>query len=185
MFEAMCHFNLDDFTHLLSDQQLMGPFSRPHVSQSYVFQCSDGQWLALHMSSPPKFWENLAIAVDRPEMLALPAFADRNARIAHYEDVVAFLAPIFATRSRAEWTARLTELEVPNAAVATSREVLDSPQAAALQIEISAPGPMGEYRTIRSPLSFDGERALTVTAPPLLGADNEAILGRPNRQAAE
>jgi hypothetical protein len=37
---------------------------------------------------------------------------------------------------------------------------------------------MGEFRTIRSPLSFDGERALNVTAPPLLGADNSAILGR-------
>jgi len=178
MFEAMCHFNLDDFTHLLSDKQLMGPYSRPHVSQSYVFQCSDGQWLALHMSSPPKFWENLALAIERPDMLVLPAFASRDARIAHYEDVVTYLAPIFATRSRAEWTARLTELEVPNAAVATSREVLDSPQAHALQLEITAPGPMGEFRTIRSPLSFDGERALTVTAPPLLGADNAAILGR-------
>ncbi|OYU14461.1 MAG: carnitine dehydratase [Alphaproteobacteria bacterium PA4] len=177
MFEAMCHFNLDDFTHLLSDNQLMGPTSRPHVSQSYVFQCSDGAWLALHMSSPPKFWENLALAVDRPDMLALPAFASREARIAHYEDVVAFLAPIFATRPRAAWTARLTELEVPNAAVATAREVLDSPQAKALELEISAPGPMGDFHTIRSPLSFDGERSLTVTAPPLLGADNDRVLG--------
>ena len=183
MFEAMAHFNLDDFTHLLSDKQLMGPFSRPHVSQSYVFECRDGAWLALHMSSPPKFWENLALAVDRPDMLALPAFASRDARIAHYEDVVAFLAPIFATRTRAEWTETLTRLEVPNAAVATAREVLDSPQAHALQLEISTPGPMGVFRTIRSPLSFDGERSLHVTAPPLLGADNGAILGRPDAAA--
>jgi crotonobetainyl-CoA:carnitine CoA-transferase CaiB-like acyl-CoA transferase len=185
MFEAMCHFNLDDYTHLLSDDQLMGPYSRPHVSQSYVFQCRDAQWLALHMSSPPKFWENLALAVERPDMLAQPAFASREARIAHYEDVVAFLAPIFATRDRADWTARLTELEVPNAAVATSAEVLASPQAQHLQLEISAPGPMGTFCTIRSPLSFDGERSLTVTAPPLLGADNAAILGRPDAAAAE
>jgi crotonobetainyl-CoA:carnitine CoA-transferase CaiB-like acyl-CoA transferase len=185
MFEAMCHFNLDDYTHLLSDDQLMGPYSRPHVSQSYVFQCRDAQWLALHMSSPPKFWENLSVAVERPDMLALPAFASREARIAHYEDVVAFLAPIFATRDRADWTARLTELEVPNAAVATSAEVLASPQAQHLQLEISAAGPMGTFRTIRSPLSFDGERALTVTAPPLLGADNAAILGRTDAAAAE
>lgn len=177
MFETMCHFNLDDFTHLLADDQLMGPYSRPHVSQSYVFECLDGTWLALHMSSPPKFWENLALAVERPDMLALPVFASREARIAHYEDVVAFLAPIFATRPRAAWHARLTELEVPNSPVATAREVLDSPQARALEIEIAADGPMGAFRTIRSPLSFDGERSLAVTAPPLLGADNERILG--------
>lgn len=178
MFEAMAHFNLDDFTHLLSDDQLMGPYSRPHVSQSYVFECADGKWLALHMSSPPKFWENLATAVGQPDMLSLPAFASREARIAHYEDVVAFLAPIFAERPREDWLARLTELEVPSAPVATSAEVLESAQAKHLELMVSAPGPMGEYRTIRSPLSFDGERSLKVTAPPLLGADNNAILKR-------
>jgi crotonobetainyl-CoA:carnitine CoA-transferase CaiB-like acyl-CoA transferase len=176
MFEAMCHFNLDDFTHLLSANQVMGPYSRPHVSQSYVFQCADGKWLALHMSSPPKFWENLATAVGQPDMLSLPAFASRDARIAHYEDVVAFLAPIFATKTRAEWTADLTRLEVPNSAVLDSAEVLATEQAKVLGIEVSDPaGPHGEFRTIRFPLSFDGERMDSVTAPPVLGADDADV----------
>lgn len=178
MFEAMCHFNLDDFTHLFAADQVMDAYSRPHVSQSYVFQCSDGLWLALHMSSPPKFWENLAQAVEQPDMLALPAFASRDARIAHYDDVVAHLAPIFATRPRAEWLARLRQLEVPSSAVATSQEVLETDQARHLQLQLSAPGPLGEFRTIRSPISFDGQRNLAVTAPPVLGQDNRAVLGR-------
>jgi crotonobetainyl-CoA:carnitine CoA-transferase CaiB-like acyl-CoA transferase len=142
-----------------------------------VFQCSDGLWLALHMSSPPKFWENLAEAVERPDMLEQPAFANRDARIAHYEDVVAYLAPIFATRPRADWLARLRELEVPSAPVATTVEVLENEQAQHLQLQVSAQGPMGEFRTIRSPISFDGQRNLAVTAPPLLGQDNDAVLG--------
>jgi crotonobetainyl-CoA:carnitine CoA-transferase CaiB-like acyl-CoA transferase len=176
MFEAMCHFNLDDFTHLLSADQVMGPYSRPHVSQSYVFQCADGEWIALHMSSPPKFWENLAIAVGQPDMLSLPAFASRDARIAHYEDVVAFLAPIFASQPRAHWAAELTRLEVPNSPVHTSAEVLASEQARQLGLEVSDPaGPKGEFRTIRFPVSFDGERMDKVTAPPLLGSHDEEI----------
>jgi len=176
MFEAMCHFNLDDFTHLLSADQVMGPYSRPHVSQSYVFQCADGKWLALHMSSPPKFWENLAVAVGQPDMLSLPAFESREARIAHYEDVVAFLAPIFAQQTRDHWTAELTRLEVPNSPVYDSAEVLATEQARVLGIEVSDPdGPKGEFRTIRFPLSFDGERMDSVTAPPLLGADDAAV----------
>ncbi|MDP5103281.1 MAG: CoA transferase [Erythrobacter sp.] len=176
MFEAMCHFNLDDFTHLLSADQVMGPYSRPHVSQSYVFQCADDKWLALHMSSPPKFWENLATAVGQPDMLERPAFASRDARIAHYEDVVAFLAPIFATRSRAEWTETLTRLEVPNSAVLDSAEVLATEQAKVLGIEVTDPdGPHGEFRTIRFPVSFDGARMDSVTAPPVLGADNAEV----------
>jgi len=176
MFEAMCHFNLDDFTHLLSADQVMGPYSRPHVSQSYVFQCADGEWIALHMSSPPKFWENLAVAVGQPDMLSLPAFESRDARIAHYEDVVAFLAPIFASQPRAHWAAELTRLEVPNSPVHTSAEVLASEQARHLGIAVSDPdGPMGEFRTIRFPVSFDGERMDKVTAPPLLGSSDEEI----------
>lgn len=178
MFEAMCHFNLDDFTHYLSAGEVMGPFSRPHVSQSYVFECSDGLWLALHMSSPPKFWENLAVAVGLPDMLKWPEFADRGARIENYEKVRERLAPIFKQRTREAWCEELTRLEVPHAPLHTPPEVLDSAQARHLQLDIETRHPvMGRFRTIRSPLSFDGERSLTVTAPPMLGEHNDEIIG--------
>jgi len=179
MFEAMSHFNLDSFTHLFSEGEVMGPWSRPHVSQSYVFECADGKWIALHMSSPPKFWENLASAVGRSDMLQMPEFATRDARIANYEKVVAFLAPLFAGKPRDEWEAALQALEVPHSPVRTSQEVVDSAQAEALGLVIADPeGPHGEWRTIRSPVTFDGERQADVKAPPELGADNEAVLGR-------
>lgn len=177
MFEAMAHFNLDDFTHYFSDNQVMGPYSRPHVSQSYVFECLDEKWIALHMSSPPKFWENLATAVGQPDMLSLPMFKSREARIANYENAVGFLAPIFKTRERQSWCEILRELEVPHAPVNTSQEAIESDQAKALQLCIEDPnGPKGVFRTIRSPVTFDGERALDVTAPPLLGADDAALV---------
>lgn len=177
MLEAMSHFNLDDFTHYLSQGEIMGPYSRPNVSQSYVFQCSDDRWIALHMSSPPKFWENLAVAVGQPKMLERPEFESRDARIANYEKVMAYLAPIFATRTCDDWCATLGELEVPHAPVLSSAEVIETPQAKHLQMTVTDPeGPHGEFRTIRSPVSFDGERSLDVTAPPVLGQDNAALV---------
>lgn len=178
MFEAMCHFNLDDFTHLLSAGQTMDAFSRPHVSQSYIFACADGGWIALHMSSPPKFWENLAIAIERPDMLARPEFADRDARIANYEKIVDFLAPIFLGQTRSYWCERLTVVEVPHAPVRSSQEVLDSAQARHLGVMVEARGPRGPFRSIRPPLSFDGLTRRSVTPPPLLGQHNAEILGR-------
>jgi crotonobetainyl-CoA:carnitine CoA-transferase CaiB-like acyl-CoA transferase len=185
MFEAMCHFNLDDFTHLLSAGEDMGPFSRPHVSQSYVFECADGRWLALHMSSPPKFWENLAEAVGQPDMLSRPEFASRTARIAHYEDVRAHLAPIFKTKPLDSWCQTLERLEVPHAPVRTSAEVLASPQAKHLHLELEAHHPiMGQFRTVRSPLSFDGARATSVRPPPVLGEHNDEILHQPRQISA-
>ncbi|HEX7709301.1 MAG TPA: CaiB/BaiF CoA-transferase family protein [Sphingomonadaceae bacterium] len=178
MFEAMAHFNLDSFTHLFSEGQVMGPYSRPHVSQSYVFECADGKWIALHMSSPPKFWENLATAVGQPDMLQRPEFADRNARIANYEKVIEFLAPIFMTEPRAYWAERLAKLEVPHSPVFSSQEVAEGELARHHEIVLETEGPHGRWRTIRSPLRFDGEKAEEVVAPPTLGQHNEEILGR-------
>jgi crotonobetainyl-CoA:carnitine CoA-transferase CaiB-like acyl-CoA transferase len=176
MFEAMCHFNLDDFTHFFSAGQVMGPWSRPHVSQSYVFECSDGKWIALHMSSPSKFWENLAEAVGMPDMLSQPQFKGREERIANYEHVVATLAPLFRQKTRDHWCEQLARLDVPHSPMRTSEEVADCGQAKALGLVIEDPhGPEGPFRTIRFPVSFDGERVGSVTAPPLLGAHNTEI----------
>src|SRR5690606_29236405 len=83
MFEAMAHFNLDAFTHLFSVGEVMGPYSRPSVSQSYVLECACGGWIALHMSSPEKFWQGLAVAMDKPDIFEDERFRDRFARITH------------------------------------------------------------------------------------------------------
>ena len=178
MFEAMTHFNMDDFTHYLSAGEIMGPWSRPHVSQSYVFQCHDGGWVALHMSSPPKFWENLAEAVGQPDMLQRPEFESREARIRNYEKVVSFLAPIFAEKPRAYWEERLASLEVPHSPVYSSKEVVEGELAAHHRLVSEGEGPRGTFRTIRFPVRFDGEVETHVTPPPELGADNAEVLGR-------
>ncbi|MDP9892759.1 crotonobetainyl-CoA:carnitine CoA-transferase CaiB-like acyl-CoA transferase [Variovorax boronicumulans] len=178
MLEAMCHFNLDAFTHYFSENEIMGPFSRPSVSQSYVLECADGLWIALHMSSPEKFWQGLANAIERPDLFQDPRFATREGRIAHQNDMIALLDGLFRARTRADWCARLESEDVPHAPMYDTREAMEDPQARHLQLEVSAPHPEGgEWRTIRSPVSFDGERPLEVTAPPLLGADNDAIVG--------
>ncbi len=182
MLEAMCHFNLDAFTHYFSEGEVMGPYSRPSVSQSYVLECADGLWIALHMSSPEKFWQGLADAIERPRLFDDPRFATREARIAHQEDLIDLLGGLFREQTRATWCARLEAQDVPHAPMYDTREAMEDPQARHLQLQVSAPHPEGgEWRTIRSPVSFDGERALEVTAPPTLGADNEAIVG-PIRQ---
>ena len=176
MFEALCHFNLDDFQHYLAVGQVMGPFSRPHVSQSYVFECADGGWIALHMSSPPKFWDNLAQAMGVPDMLARPEFESRPARIRNYDQVIAFLAPIFKSQPRAHWEERLAALEVPHSPILNSKEVIEGPLGQHHQILSEAESPRGTFRTIRFPLRFDGEIEREVTAPPELGADNDEFL---------
>jgi crotonobetainyl-CoA:carnitine CoA-transferase CaiB-like acyl-CoA transferase len=174
MFEAMAHFNLDAFTHLFSVDEVMDAFSRPRVSQSYVMNCRDDKWIALHMSSPAKFWEGLAKAMERPDIFDDARFATREARIENQEAMIDLMGPIFRLRDRADWCARLEAEDVPYAPMYTTAEVPDDPQARHLQLFIEAEHPItGRFRTVRSPVSFNGERALDVMAPPLLGEHNE------------
>ena len=176
MFEAMTHFNLDAFQHLFSAQEVMGPYSRPSVSQSYVLECADGKWIALHMSSPEKFWQGLATAMERSDIFQDERFASRLARVEHQEALMHVLAGIFIERDRAEWCRRLEGQDVPHAPMYATDEVPNDPQASHLQLFVATQHPvMGEFRTVRSPVSFDGERALEVTAPPLLGEHNEEL----------
>jgi crotonobetainyl-CoA:carnitine CoA-transferase CaiB-like acyl-CoA transferase len=176
MLEAMAHFNIDAFTHFFQEGEVMGPYSRPRVSQSYVMKCSDGKWIALHMSSPPKFWEGLARAIERPGLFDDPRFATREARIDNQEAMIDVLSERFKSRPRDAWCERLLAEDVPNSPMYDTSEALDDPQAVHLQLTTSAVHPvMGLFRTVRSPVSYDGEHALEVRPPPTLGEHNDEI----------
>ncbi|MDR6854248.1 CoA transferase [Variovorax guangxiensis] len=176
MLEAMAHFNLDAFTHFFQVDEVMGPYSRPSVSQSYVLRCADDKWIALHMSSPEKFWRGLAVAIEQPDIFEDARFATRDARIENQEALIALLGTRFATQTRDEWCRRLQREDVPNAPMYDTSEALEDPQAKHLQLMTSAEHPvMGLFRTVRSPVSFDGERALQVRPPPMLGEHNDEI----------
>ena len=176
MLEAMCHFNLDDFTHYFSANEIMGPYSRPSVSQSYVFECADDKWIALHMSSPEKFWQGLANAIGKPDLFHDPRFADRPARIANQEDLIALMRPIFRTKTREQWCSILGGEGVPYSPVYDSSEALEDRQAKHLGIRVEGEhSTMGRFQTVRFPVNFDGEHAKDVVPPPTLGEHDEAF----------
>ena len=167
---------LDAFTHYFQADEVMGPYSRPSVSQSYVLECADGKWIALHMSSPEKFWQGLATAIEQPDLFQDPRFASREQRIANQETLIELLGALFKHRTRDDWCARLQGLDVPHAPMYDTSEALLDPQALHLQLTAQAVHPqMGLFRTVRSPLSFDGQRALQVRPPPTLGEHNQEI----------
>ena len=176
MLEAMCHFNLDSFTHYYSVNEVMGPLSRPVVSQSYTFECADGKWVAIHMSSPPKFWQGLLAATGQEHLNDDPRFAERLERIKHQDDLIAHFTPIFATRPRDAWCQLLLENEVPHAPAYDASEALEDPQAQHLRIKVDAPSSeLGTFTTVRAPYSFDGTPELDVLPPPVLDEHGDEI----------
>ena len=185
MLEAMAHFNLDSFTHYYSVGEVMGPLSRPVVSQSYTFACSDGKWVAIHMSSPAKFWEGMLRATGQEHLAQDARFAERLERIRHQDDLIEILTPIFLEKTRDEWCARLLEEGVPHAPAYDSDEALEDPQAVHLRIKTSAPSSeLGTFTTVRAPYNFDGEPELAVRPPPVLDEHGDEIRAELQRRKA-
>ena len=61
-------------TETMAHGRIPGPYTRPRQSQTYAFACADGAMLAIHLSSPQKFWEGLCKSVGHPEMIDDSAF---------------------------------------------------------------------------------------------------------------
>lgn len=176
MLEAMSYFNLDSFTHHFSVGEVMGPLSRPSVSQSYVFECADGKWIAIHLSSPTKFWEGLLRATQQEQLAQDPRFSERLKRIANQQALIEILTPIFLQESREEWCQRLAAEGVPHAPVYDSSEALEDPQAQHLKLKVTVPGsPMGHFTTVRSPYTFDGQIDTDIIPPPTLDENGDEI----------
>lgn len=176
MLEAMAHFNLDSFTHYYSVNEIMGPLSRPVVSQSYTFECRDGKWVAIHMSSPTKFWEGFLAATGQEALKEDPRFAERLERIKHQDDMIEIFTPIFKSDTREAWCAKLEAQEVPHSPAYDADEALEDPQAQHLRIAVTSEHPqMGKFTTVRPPYSFDDTPEFSVLPPPTLDEHGDEI----------
>jgi formyl-CoA transferase len=187
MLESSITFMPDPWANLLQAKIPQGPLARVKASQSYSLKCADGKLLALHLSSPDKFWQGVQNAFERPDLGKDPRFATRAARIEHYLDLKAEFQKTAVTRPRAHWMVRLEEQDVPFAPVLTLPEVLDDPQVKHLDtfVRLSHPSE-GGMTLLRRPIHFDGSRDdQPLRPPPTLGEHNAEVLGELGYPAAE
>jgi crotonobetainyl-CoA:carnitine CoA-transferase CaiB-like acyl-CoA transferase len=129
------------------------------------------------MSSPPKFWTGLLLAIGMASLADDPRFASRPARVENYDALAAALQARFATRPRGEWLALLGANDVPSGPINSIEEVFADPQVEALGLKVSLPHPRrGSVSVVANPVRFSATPARHATSAPDLGADNDAIL---------
>lgn len=188
MLESSIAFIPDSFSNLTQLDIDNQPRTRVASSQSYAFRCADGKLLALHLSSPQKFWESLVDVVGRPDLKADVRFATRDARVRNYAVLEKELAGIFSGKDRPHWTAKLERADVPFAPIQTIAEVLDDPQVKHLGTFYDQDHPTeGPLTLIRRPVLIDGQREVASRPPPTLGEHTSEILaelGETNLQAS-
>lgn len=132
---------------------------RVRASQSYALRCADDTLLAIHISSPTKFWMGMLTALGRLDLAQDPRFSERAGRLDNYEQLAVELNKTARTQGRAYWIERLLANDVPHAPVLTLPEVMEDPQVKHLNTfaEISHPV-HGPQTTIRRPVLYNGQR---------------------------
>lgn len=176
MVQALTHFASEPYQHFFARGTPPGPIHRSEISQSFAFECADGTLLAIHLSSPEKFWTAMLAATGRGDLGVEPRFATRAERIRNYAALEEALRPVFLGRSRPEWCAVLAAHDVPHAPVLTLAETLQSAQARHLGIERRAVHPReGEVRAIALPVVYDRDPGPDPSPPPVLDEHGPAI----------
>ncbi|MEX0407287.1 CaiB/BaiF CoA-transferase family protein [Aquibium sp. LZ166] len=177
MLGASIAFQPHAVAEFLSSGKIADKLSRAYNSQSYAFVASDGRPFAVHLSSLPKFWKALLVAVARPELEEDPRFATKQARGANYEELHSVLQAIFATAPRAVWLATLQAEDVPCGPIHTIGEALEDPQVRALEMTRSFGS--GDRATQLVGYGFaasGGQPEGTGRPVPKLGEHTEAVL---------
>jgi len=177
MLEAGIAFIPDPFANYTRAGIVSDRLTRVAASQSFAFRCGDGALIAVHLSSQPKFFEQVAAAFERPDLVRDPRFATRELRIANYGELTRVFAEIVATKPRAHWMRVLEENDVPFAPVNGLADVLDDPQVRHLGTFYRQHHPTeGEITAIHRPVLIDGEREERALPAPTLGEHTAAVL---------
>ena len=176
MLESSIAFIPDTFANFTQLGIVAEPYTRVATSQSYALLCADRRMIAVHLSSPDKFWRGLLSAIGRPELANDERFRTRDARVVHYEALKAELAKEFLELPRAEWCRRLESEDVPFAPIWNVPEVLADPQVTHLQTFYQMQHEkVGDITGIHRPILIDGERGPNRMAAPVLGEHTDAI----------
>jgi crotonobetainyl-CoA:carnitine CoA-transferase CaiB-like acyl-CoA transferase len=177
LLQATTAFVAENAARYFDEDEVPTRATRARIAQAYAFVAGDGLPFAIHLSSPPKFWEGLTAAVDRPDLRTDPRFVDRAARVAHYDELRAILTAHFSTAPRATWLERLEAHDVPAGAIHRLDEVFADPgvEALALVHEVRHPS-AGTMRLLGAPVTVDGADDREIAPPPLLGEHTELVL---------
>ena len=147
----------------------------PATVPAQAFATADERWLVIDAGFDHHF-EALCRAMERADLAATPAYADRASRLESKVELVAELQATFLTGTRDEWVHRLHAHGVPAAPVNDTLEAMRAPIAAEGGL---APMEIGDQvvEVLRTPIWANGSNAHAMTEPERIGQSNSQVLG--------
>lgn len=174
MLETTLAFGIEPVIQHFASGKPVPIYIRGAFSQAYSLTCKDERRLALHLSSPDKFWLILCKTVGRQEWVSkYPTHPDR---VRGYDEIAAELAKIFRTRERAEWMKILEKDGLPFAPEHEVQDLESDPQITHLKVFYEVEHPkFGKIKNAHRPAWVDGSRDIEFRPPPALGESNDEI----------
>ncbi len=147
----------------------------PNIQPQDVFQCTDGQ-MVLAVGNDGQF-ASFCQAMNRPDLASDPRFTTNSSRVVNLVALMEILVEEIGKRSRGECIEALRAHGVPCGPINTIPEILAEPQIIHREMLRYLPHPTaGKVPQIVSPLRLKQNPLAFNDAPPLLGADTEAVL---------
>ena len=144
-----------------------------HGQPNQAFSTSDG--FIVIASTGQEMWKRFVKAMEHPELGEDPRFSTLESRIAHQTELVEAILAITSQFTTEQLANRLKEHDVICAPILTIDQLVDDPQAKALNIHTAVNFEEVKVPITGSPLRCNGER-LTRGDVPSLGQHMESVM---------
>ena len=151
--------------------------AHPSIVPYQPFRGSDGRYFVVGIGSQPT-WERLLKILGLQEKLGKDArFTDNSARVRNREALVPFLQARFDELSSTSWLEKLSEADIPSAAIQTVGEAFADPQSIARGLVVELEHPLLKtVRSVANPIRYDKQAVQYRMPPPRLGEHKQEIL---------
>jgi crotonobetainyl-CoA:carnitine CoA-transferase CaiB-like acyl-CoA transferase len=124
-----------------------------------------------------KQWINFCNVLGFPELASDPRFEKMENRLANYEVLRPVIDAALRKMTRAEVSARMSEVGIPAGPINTVGEILEDPQIHAREMVAQLTHPeYGPLRVLGIPVKLSETPGQVLTAPPRFGQNNREIL---------
>ena len=176
--QAMWGMSLDVVASKLLDRPLMQRFDIEEMPNplTSVYRTSDDRHFWLSFLQSDRHWPETCEALERPDLLADPRFADAACRFEHRRECIAELRATFGSEPLDHWRERFADVEGVWAAVQTPLELHEDPQVIANGYLQQVTNNIGRsFALVASPVQFDREHP-SLSGAPDHGQHTEEVL---------
>lgn len=151
--------------------------AHPNIVPYQAFATSDGH-VILAVGNDAQFQKFCAVA-GCPEVAADPRYASNAGRVGNRDSLIPRLREVLRSRPSAVWIETLEAAGVPCGPINTLDQVFDNPQIRHRGMVAAVDHPLaGSVDLVANPIRFSETLIGYERAPPVLGADTDALLAR-------